>query len=375
MKVVEQQNNLSLHTTAELIADIKNGKMVILMDDEDRENEGDLVIAANAVTPEVVNFMAKYARGLLCLTLMPEQCEKLELPLMVDNNTAQLATNFTVSIDAAEGITTGISAYDRYKTVVDAVQVNAKPADIVVPGHIFPLMAQQGGVLSRAGHTEAGCDIAMLAGRTPAALIVEIMNDDGSMARREDLIKFATEHDLKIGTIADLIEYRMMNETTVSVKDELTYDTQWGTFQVKKFIDRITETEHLAFYMGELNPGQAIPVRVQYGHFFRELRGLQSTDDYWTAQRAMKTIAENGSGVMVVLNSNESVPIEIDAINIDEVGGRKSKENYAYQNVGIGSQILKHLGVGKMQLMSPEIRFPALSGFGLQITEFISYKG
>lgn len=361
--------SLELNTTEELIEDIKNGKMVILMDDEDRENEGDLVIAANAVTPDVVNFMAKYARGLLCLTLMPEQCKQLELPLMVDNNTAQLATNFTVSIDAAEGITTGISAYDRYKTIIDAVQVNAKPTDIVMPGHIFPLMAQQGGVLARAGHTEAGCDIAKLSGRTPAAVIVEIMNDDGSMARQEDLLKFSKEHDLKIGTIADLIEYRMMNETTVSVADEFTYDTQWGSFNVKKYIDRITETEHLAFYQGEINPEQAIPVRVQYGHFFRELRGLNSDDSYWTAQRAMKTIADHGSGVMVVLNSNESVPIEI-----DEIGGKKSKENYAYQNVGIGSQILKNLNVGKMQLMSPEIRFPALSGFGLEITEFISYK-
>jgi len=367
--------SLELNSTEELIADIKDGKMVILMDDEDRENEGDLVIAANAVTPEVVNFMAKYARGLLCLTLMPEQCKRLELPLMVDKNTAQLATNFTVSIDAAEGITTGISAYDRYKTVVDAVQVNAKPTDVVVPGHIFPLMAQQGGVLARAGHTEAGCDIAKLSGRTPAALIVEIMNDDGSMARREDLIKFSQLHDLKIGTIADLIEYRMMNETTVSVADEFSYETQWGEFKVKKFIDRITETEHLAFYKGELSADHSVPVRVQYGHFFRELRGLESNDDYWTAQRAMKTIADNGSGVMVVLNSNESVPIEIDALEIDNGGARKSKDNYAYQNVGIGSQILKHLGVGKMQLMSPEIRFPALSGFGLEITEFISYKG
>ncbi len=361
--------SLELNSTEELIADIKDGKMVILMDDEDRENEGDLVIAANAVTPEVVNFMAKYARGLLCLTLMPDQCKRLELPLMVDNNTAQLATNFTVSIDAAEGITTGISAYDRYKTVVDAVQVNAKPADIVVPGHIFPLMAQQGGVLARAGHTEAGCDIAKLSGRTPAALIVEIMNDDGSMARREDLVRFSQQHNLKIGTIADLIEYRMMNETTVAVADEFIYDTQWGEFKVKKFTDRITETEHLAFYMGDINADSAVPVRVQYGHFFRELRGLSSDDNYWTAQRSMKTIAEHGSGVMVVLNSNESVPIEI-----DEIGGKKSKDNYAYQNVGIGSQILKHLGVGKMQLMSPEIRFPAVSGFGLEITEFISYN-
>ncbi len=361
--------SLQLNTTEELIEDIKNGKMVILMDDEDRENEGDLVVAANAITPEVVNFMAKHARGLLCLTLMPEQCQQLQLPLMVDNNTAQLATNFTVSIDAAEGITTGISAYDRYKTVIDAVQVHAKPSDIVMPGHIFPLMAQQGGVLARAGHTEAGCDIAKLAGRTPAAVIVEIMNDDGSMARREDLLQFSKEHDLKIGTIADLIEYRMMNETTVSVEDEFTYDTQWGTFNVKKYKDRITETEHLAFYQGQLSPEAAVPVRVQYGHFFRELRGLDSNDNYWTAQRAMKTIADHGSGVMVVLNSNESVPIEI-----DEIGAKKSKENYAYQNVGIGSQILKNLNVGKMQLMSPEIRFPALSGFGLEITEFISYK-
>ncbi len=362
--------SLELNSTEELIEDIKAGKMVIMMDDEDRENEGDLVIAANAVTPEVVNFMAKHARGLLCLTLMPEQCAQLELPLMVDKNTAQLATNFTVSIDAAEGITTGISAYDRYKTVIDAVQVNAKPEDLVMPGHIFPLMAQQGGVLSRAGHTEAGCDIALLAGRTPAALIVEIMNDDGSMARREDLLKFSQQHDMKIGTIADLIEYRMMHETTVSVEDEFTFSTQWGDFAVKKFKDSITDTEHLAFCKGTLNPEVSVPVRVQYGHFFRELHGLESADNYWTAQRALKTIAEQGAGVLVVLNSNESVPIEL-----DEIGGRKGKENYAYQNVGIGSQILKSLDVGKMQLMSPEIRFPALSGFGLEITEFIEYTG
>jgi len=361
--------SLELNSTVELIEDIKAGKMVIMMDDEDRENEGDLLIAANAITPEVVNFMATHARGLLCLTLMPAHCKQLELPLMVDRNTAQLATNFTVSIDAAEGITTGISAYDRYKTIADAVKVNAKPADLVMPGHIFPLMAEQGGVLARAGHTEAGCDIAKLAGRTPAAVIVEIMNEDGSMARREDLIRFSKRHQIKIGTIADLIEYRMMNETTVAVEDEFTYATQWGEFQVKKFKDNITDTEHLAFYMGELSPNQSVPVRVQYGHFFRELRGINSADDYWTAQRAMKTIAEKGSGVMVVLNSNESVPIEI-----DEIGARKSKENYAYQNVGIGSQILKNLDVGKMQLMSPEIRFPALSGFGLEITEFITYE-
>ncbi len=362
--------SLQLNSTQELIEDIKNGKMVILMDDEDRENEGDLVVAANAVTPEVINFMTKHARGLICLTLTREKCEQLGLPLMVEKNTAQLETNFTVSIDAAHGITTGISAYDRYKTIIDAVKVNAKPEDLAMPGHIFPLMAQPGGVLSRAGHTEAGCDIALLSGQTPAAVIVEIMNEDGSMARRDDLMKIAQTHDLKIGTIADLIEYRMMTETTVEVISEFEYNTQWGDFQVKKFTDHINDTEHLAFYLGEFNPDKAVPVRVQYGHFFRELRGVDSKDDYWTTQRSLKTIAEKGEGVVVILNSNQSV-----SIDIDELGKSKSKDNnFAYHNVGVGSQILRAMNVGKMQLMSPEVRYPALSGFGLEITEYLSYE-
>lgn len=362
--------SLQLNSTQELIEDIKHGKMVILMDDEDRENEGDLVIAANAVTPEVINFMTKHARGLICLTLTKEKCEQLGLPLMVTNNTAQLETNFTISIDAAHGITTGISAYDRYKTIIDAVKVNAKPEDMAMPGHIFPLMAQQGGVLSRAGHTEAGCDIALLSGQTPAAVIVEIMNEDGSMARRDDLMKIAQKHDLKIGTIADLIEYRMMTETTVEVISEFEFSTQWGDFQVKKFQDHINDTEHLAFYRGEFNPEKAVPVRVQYGHFFRELRGVDSSDDYWTTQRALKTIADKGEGVVVILNSNESA-----SIDIDEMGKSKSKDNnFAYHNVGVGSQILRAMNVGKMQLMSPEVRYPALSGFGLEISEYIKYE-
>ncbi|WP_154221967.1 3,4-dihydroxy-2-butanone-4-phosphate synthase [Marinicella rhabdoformis] len=362
--------SLQLNSTQELIEDIKHGKMVILMDDEDRENEGDLVIAANAVTPEVINFMTKHARGLICLTLTKEKCEQLGLPLMVTNNTAQLETNFTISIDAAHGITTGISAYDRYKTIIDAVKVNAKPEDMAMPGHIFPLMAQQGGVLSRAGHTEAGCDIALLSGQTPAAVIVEIMNEDGSMARRDDLMKIAQKHDLKIGTIADLIEYRMMTETTVEVISEFEFSTQWGDFQVKKFQDHINDTEHLAFYRGEFNPEKPVPVRVQYGHFFRELRGVDSSDDYWTTQRALKTIADKGEGVVVILNSNESV-----SIDIDEMGKSKSKDNnFAYHNVGVGSQILRAMNVGKMQLMSPEVRYPALSGFGLEISQYIQYE-
>ncbi len=357
-----------MNKTQEIIEDIKNGKMVILMDDEDRENEGDLVVAANCITPEIINFMSIHARGLICMTLMPEKCEQLGLNLMVNKNTAHLETNFTISIDAVNGITSGISAYDRYKTIADAVNVNAKPEDLAAPGHIFPLMAKPGGVLARAGHTEAGCDIAHLAGLTPAAVIVEIMNDDGSMARRDDLNKFAKKHDLKIGTIADLIEYRMQNECTVVVEEEYVFESQWGDFNVKRFKDTISNTQHLAFYMGELNPNDECLVRVQFPNFIRELRGIDSDDKYWTSQRTMKTIAEIGSGVLVVLNYNQAAPTDFDEI------GDNNKTQYAYHNVGIGSQILKSLNVGKMKLMSPELRFPALSGFGLEITEFIDYK-
>ena len=358
---------MKLNSTIELIADIKDGKMVILMDDEDRENEGDLVIAANCITPEIINFMSLHARGLICMTLMPEKCQQLGLNLMVSKNTAQLETNFTVSIDAAHGITTGISAYDRYKTVADAVNVSAKPEDLAVPGHIFPLMAKSGGVLSRAGHTEAGCDIAHLAGLTPAAVIVEIMNEDGSMARRDDLFKFAKKHDLKIGTIADLIEYRMLNECTISEEGDFTFATQWGDFKVKKFKDNINNTQHLAFSRGEITEDKDCLVRVQFANFMRELHGVDSGDDYWTAQRALKTIAENDCGVLLILDSGEST-------SIDELNTKNKKPQYAYHNVGIGSQILKAMHIGKMKIMGPEVRFPALSGFGLEITEFINYK-
>jgi 3,4-dihydroxy 2-butanone 4-phosphate synthase/GTP cyclohydrolase II len=361
---------MKLNSAKELIEDIKHGKMVILMDDEDRENEGDLVIAAHCITPEIVNFMTLHARGLICLTLMPDKCKQLGLHLMVEKNTAQLETNFTVSIDAAHGITTGISAYDRYKTIVDAANVNAKPQDLVAPGHIFPLMAKPGGVLSRAGHTEAGCDIAHLAGLDASAVIVEIMNADGSMARRDDLKKFSEKHGLKIGTIADLIEYRMQTECTIEVEDEFEYHTQWGDFQVTKFNDSINESKHLAFQMGELNADRECLVRVQFSNFLRELRGVDADDDYWTAQRAMQKIAEAGEGVLVILNSNVTAAVQIDEI---EPNQQTKKEHYAYHNVGVGSQILKALNVGKMKLMSPETRYPALSGFGLEITEFVKY--
>lgn len=357
---------LSLNTTEELIAAIREGKMVILMDDEDRENEGDLVMAASKVTAEDINFMVSHARGLVCLPITQKRAEKIGVELMSKQNGSQFSTNFTTSIEAAKGVTTGISAADRATTIQAAIAPNATAADIVQPGHIFPIIAQPGGVLSRAGHTEAGCDLARLAGFEPAAAIAEIMNQDGSMARRDDLLKFAEKHQLKIGTIANLIEYRMLTETTVEVISEFDYQTQWGTFQVKKFQDLISDCEHLAFYQGSFEPQQTIPVRVQYGHFFRELRGIESTDSYWTAQRSLQTIAKHGKGVMVVLNSNQSTPIDIDH---DE-----QNRPFSYNNVGAGSQVLRAMNVGKMQLMSPEIRFPALSGFGLEITEYLNYE-
>ncbi len=236
-----------------------------------------------------------------------------------------------------------------------------------MPGHVFPLMAKAGGVLSRAGHTEAGCDIAHLAGLTAAAVIVEIMNQDGSMARRDDLIQFAKKHDLKIGTIADLIQYRMQHEQTISEISQSSFATQWGNFKVKTFKDSINNTQHLAFFHGEITPDKACLVRVQFANFLRELQGIEANDKYWTAQRALKTIAENDGGVLVVLNANESA-------SIDDLNLTSKKSQYAYHNVGIGSQILKALNVGKMKIMGPELRFPALSGFGLEITEFIDYS-
>lgn len=361
---------MQLNTTQELIEEIRCGRMVILMDDEDRENEGDLVIAANYVTAETINFMSQYARGLICLTLRQEHCKQLGLDLMVEKNTAQLATNFTVSIDAAEGITTGISAFDRAKTIQDAVRVNATSEDLVVPGHIFPLMAAEGGVLSRAGHTEAGCDLAHLSGQTASSVIVEIMNADGSMARRDDLMHFAHQHQLKIGTIADLIEYRMLNERTVELKSSQQFNTQWGVFDVRHFYDTIHKTYHSAFVMGQPESGQPCLVRVQYPHFIRELRGLQVEDNHWTAQRALESIAADGTGVLVLLNANDA-PFEINEDFNSDL--QPIKPLKTYDNVGVGSQILTALNVGKMRLMGPEIRFPALSGYGLEITEFVHY--
>ncbi|KXS52632.1 MAG: 3,4-dihydroxy-2-butanone 4-phosphate synthase, partial [Marinobacter sp. T13-3] len=292
---------MALNSIEEIIDDIRQGKMVILMDDEDRENEGDLVMAAEHCTAEAINFMARFGRGLICMPMSRERCEQLELPLMVHQNASGFGTKFTLSIEAAEGVTTGISAADRARTVQAAVA-----PDLVQPGHIFPLMADPGGVLSRAGHTEASCDLAVLADCEPAGVICEIMNDDGSMARREDLERFAEEHDLKIGTIADLIHYRTLNEKTVECVEENELDTEYGVFTLRTYRDNIQGATHLAMVMGDIHPEQPTFVRVHITDTLRDLLGARRKDSRsWPLHHALEKVSEEGHGVVVLLNSAE----------------------------------------------------------------------
>src|SRR5574344_2468358 len=296
---------MALSTTAEIIDEFRQGKMVILMDDEDRENEGDLIMPASMVRPEDINFMARYGRGLICLTLTKKRCQQLNLPLMVGNNGAQFSTNFTVSIEAAEGVTTGISAADRSRTVQTAVAPNAQASDVVQPGHIFPLMAQEGGVLTRAGHTEAGCDLARLAGFEPAAVIVEILNEDGTMARRPDLEKFAAEHGIKLGTIADLIEYRNHHETTVEQVAHCQLPTRYGTFELHSFRDTIDNQLHHALVMGPIDAHKPTLVRVHLHDFLNDvLHTERNAQRSWPLDQAMARIAAEG-GVLVLLGNQQ----------------------------------------------------------------------
>ena len=346
---------MPLNTVEELVADIRAGKMVILMDDEDRENEGDLVIAATHVRPEDINFMITHARGLVCLTLSRDRCQQLNLPLMVDANGAQHGTNFTLSIEAAEGISTGISPAERAHTIQTAVAAHAKPADIVQPGHIFPLMAQPGGVLHRAGHTEAGCDLSRLAGLEPASVICEIINEDGSMARRPDLEVFAEKHGLKIGTIADLIHYRMTNEQTVERIDQQTLDTEYGTFDLYRYRELGNPDIHLALVKGQ--PAEGVTtVRV---HGFSPVRDLlklnkQGGEPAWNLDRALKEIANSDRGVLVWIGQRHLQDLGPALSNL--TAPKPSKSNAAlsqqYQTIGVGAQILRDVGVEKMKLIS-----------------------
>ncbi len=371
---------MQLNTARELIEDIAKGKMVILMDDEDRENEGDLVMASTMVRPEDINFMARYGRGLICLTLTQERCEQLRLPLMTPQNGASFETNFTLSIEAAEGVTTGISASDRAKTIQAAVSPNAEPNDIVQPGHIFPIMAKQGGVLTRAGHTEAGCDLARLAGFEPSATIVEILNEDGTMARRADLEKVAKEHGLKIGTIADLIEYRMNTEHTIEEVLCVDWPTDYGDFKLHAFKDTIEGEAHIALVKGEIKPNEPSTVRVHVTDVATDLLGKsKKSQGSWTIQRAIEKVADEKTGVVLLLGNQSSATAVLDRIAF--LSGQKTvspkaqaQASRASRTVGIGSQILMELGVNKMRLLSPVKKYRALSGFNLEVVEYIEDK-
>ncbi len=363
-----------LNTIEELITDLRLGKMVILMDDEDRENEGDLVIAAECITPEAVNFMAKEGRGLICMPMSRARCRQLDLPLMVDDNRASHGTNFTLSIEAASGVTTGISAADRATTIKAAANKNAKPNDIVQPGHIFPLMAQPGGVLVRAGHTEASVDLARLAGFDETAVIVEIINDDGKMARREDLDIFAEKHELKIGTIADLIHYRLLHEKTIEPVQKGVVNTDYGQLELYAFKDMITNDTHLALVKGKIDSDSPTLVRVHTCSAVRDLIGTQINEKpSWNMQRCMQKISEEG-GVLVLLAGDLAKDWFEDALI---ALGKKSKpytpvtKGTSSLTIGVGSQILRQLGVKKMRLMSPEVHYNAISGFDLEVVEWV----
>lgn len=371
---------MQLNTTQELIEDIRQGKMVILMDDEDRENEGDIVVAADKVTATEVNFMATHARGLICLTLTEDSCRQLQLPLMVSANQASFGTNFTVSIEAAEGVTTGISAADRARTIQAAVAADVVPSDIVQPGHIFPLMAKEGGVLRRAGHTEAGCDLARMAGLAPAAAICEVMNADGSMARRADLEKFAQEHDLKIGTIMDLVHYRIANEQTVERIKEYTLPTEHGEFDIYCYRDTIKEgaPTHLALVKGKINSDEPVLVRVIVTNPIRDLLGVKNSKrPSWSLQKAMEKINTVGNGVVVILAGDQSDADFLQQLalisELEETKVPARTSQGMFLNVGTGSQILRDLGVGKMRLMSYPTKY-AISGFDLEVVEYIPYE-
>ncbi|MDQ7975943.1 bifunctional 3,4-dihydroxy-2-butanone-4-phosphate synthase/GTP cyclohydrolase II [Paraburkholderia sp. SARCC-3016] len=370
---------MTLASTPEIIAELKAGRMVILVDEEDRENEGDLVIAAEFITPEAINFMARYGRGLICLTLTQERCKQLNLPLMTYRNGTQYGTAFTVSIEAAEGVTTGISAADRARTIAAAVARDARPEHIVQPGHIFPIMAQPGGVLMRAGHTEAGCDLTALAGLAPAAVICEIIKDDGTMARLPDLIEFAHEHGLKIGTIADLIHYRSRTESIVERVAERTMHTAHGAFRAVMYLDQPSGQPHIALVRGTPTPDRDTPVRVHEPLSVLDLLEVGSSCTHsWTLDAAIQEIASRDLGVIVMLNCGDSKEHLVDlfkAFDQQDKADALKRRPVDFKTYGIGAQILRELGVGKMQVLSNPRKLGSMSGYGLEVTGFVPMPG
>ncbi|SAK41110.1 bifunctional 3,4-dihydroxy-2-butanone 4-phosphate synthase/GTP cyclohydrolase II-like protein [Caballeronia temeraria] len=369
---------MSLASTPEIIAELKAGRMVILVDEEDRENEGDLVVAAEFVTPEAINFMAKHGRGLICLTLTQERCKQLNLPLMTHRNGTQYGTAFTVSIEAAEGVTTGISAADRAKTIAAAVAHDARAEHIVQPGHVFPIMAQPGGVLVRAGHTEAGCDLTALAGLTPAAVICEIIKDDGEMARLPDLIEFGKQHGIMIGTIADLIHYRSRTESIIEKVCERTMQTAHGAFRAVLYRDEPTGSPHIALVRGTPHPDRDTPVRVHEPLSVLDLLEIDSSTHSWTIDAAMKEIAARDLGAIVMLNCGDTKEHLVDvfrAFDQKDKAAELKRRPIDFKTYGIGAQILRDIGVGKMEVLANPRKLGSMSGYGLEVTGFVPMPG
>ncbi len=354
----------------EIIDELKAGRMVVIMDDADRENEGDLLMAAEAVTPEAINFMVRHGRGLVCLTLTPERCQRLGLEPMVKENGSRYATHFTASIEAAEGVTTGISAADRAATIRAAIAPEARASDIVSPGHIFPIMARRGGVLARAGHTEAGVDLARFAGFEPSAVICEILKDDGEMARQPDLERFAVEHHLKIGTIADLIHYRLQHHSSVHRLDERLIETVHGSFRQVAYHDDIEDRVHLALVCGEIDE-RPVPVRV---HVQESLLDLLSDihASSWTLAGALRYVAAAGRGVVVVLDQPAKTASTMARLRSPIPESAMPAAREVMRTVGLGSQILLDLGVRKMQVLGHPRKAPGLAGFNLEVVEYVT---
>ncbi len=375
LKKVESDNIVEFSSVDEIVADLRIGKMVIIVDDEERENEGDLLMAADKVTPEDINFMAKYGRGLICLTLTQSRCNLLRLPLMASQNNGIEETNFTVSIEASEGVTTGISAHDRARTIRVATAPGAQPTDIKQPGHIFPLMAKPGGVLTRAGHTEAGCDLTRLAGLNPAAVIVEILNDDGTMARRPDLIEFSKRHNIKIGTIADLIRYRVSNEQSIERISEQEIDTEFGKFQLMTFEDHINRDVHFALVKGKMTDESNPLIRVHVQNSLRDSIGVNHQSLGWPMKSALKQLSKEEDSILVALcySSQPKDFLEmvkgIEAEQIED--SEKQAESSVLRTYGTGSQILRDIGVKRMRVLSEPKKMQAISGFDLEITEYV----
>jgi 3,4-dihydroxy 2-butanone 4-phosphate synthase / GTP cyclohydrolase II len=367
--LIAMPTNAAIASTADIVAELKAGRMVVLVDEEDRENEGDLVMAAEHITPEAINFMAKFGRGLICLTLTEERCKKLGLVQMARNNKAQFGTAFTVSIEAAEGVTTGISAADRARTIQVAVARNAVPDDIVQPGHVFPITARPGGVLVRAGHTEAGCDLAGMAGLEPASVICEIMNDDGSMARLPELMVFAREHGLKIGTIADLIHYRAASETLVERVMSKPIATAHGEFTLLAYVDRASGATHLALLKGEIPPGAETLVRVHEPLSVLDFLDPGSKRQSFSIEEAQAAMAKFGHGVIVLMHRPEDGEALLSRLTgtVAQTPNKWDPRTY-----GIGAQILRDLGVTKMRLLSSPRKMPSMTGFDLAVTGFVT---